>query len=91
MAADSYLVVARNAAHLRTNYANLTAGNTLGDFSGKLSGGGERVVLTMPDTVVATNNNGVVVTNLIHIAVDEVTYGTGGRWPQWADGGGSRL
>ncbi len=91
IAADSYLVIARNAAHLRTNYANLTAGNTLGDFSGKLSGRGERLVLTMPDTVVVTNNSGVVATNLIHIAVDEVTYGTGGRWPQWAAGGGSSL
>lgn len=91
LAADNYLVVARNAAHLRTNYPNLTAGNTLGDFSGKLSGRGERLGLTMPDTVVSTNDIGVVVTNLIHIAVDEVTYGTGGRWPHWADQGGSSL
>ncbi len=91
LAADGYLVIAKNAAHLRTNYANLTFANTLGDFSGKLSSSGERLVLTMPDTVAATNSLGVVVTNLIHIAVDEVTYGAGGRWPQWANGGGSSL
>lgn len=88
--ADSYLVIARNAAHLRTNYTNLTVINTVGDFSGKLSGRGERVALTMPDTIVVTNN-GSATTNLIHITVDEVTYGTGGQWPHWSDGGGSSL
>ena len=75
LAANGYLVVARNAARLRTNYANLNLVNCLGDFSGKLSGGGERIVLTMPDTVVSTNASGRVETNLIHIAMDEVTYG----------------
>ncbi|HWH68149.1 MAG TPA: lamin tail domain-containing protein, partial [Candidatus Sulfotelmatobacter sp.] len=91
LAPDSFLVIAKNAAHLRTNYSNLTANNTLGDFSGKLSGNGERLVLTMPDTIASTNSSGIWQTNLIHIAVDEVTYGNGGRWPQWADGGGSSL
>lgn len=91
LAANGYLVVARNAARLQTNYANLNSANCLGDFSGRLSGRGERIVLTMPDTVVGTNSSGRVETNLIHIAVDEVTYGTGGRWGQWSDGGGSSL
>jgi len=91
LAPDSYLVVAKNAAHLLTNYPNLTAINTLGDFGGKLSGAGERLALTMPDTIVVTNSSGVVETNLIHITVDEVTYQTGGRWGQWSDGGGSSL
>jgi len=88
--ANSYLVVAKNAASLRTNYANLNAANTLGNFSGKLSGSGERVALRMPDSSTSTNG-GVVITNYFDIAVDEVTYGTGGRWPQWSDGGGSSL
>ena len=88
---DSYLVVAKNAVHLMTNYPNLSANNTLGDFSGKLSGAGERLALTMPDTIVVTNSSGVVETNLIHITVDEVTYRTGGRWGKWSDGGGSSL
>ena len=91
LAANGYLVVARNAARLRTNYGNLNLVNCLGDFSGTLAGGGERVVLTMPDTVVSTNASGRVETNLIHIAVDEVTYDDGGRWGQWSDGGGSSL
>ena len=50
-----------------------------------------RIALTKPDTVVSTNSNNVVTTNLIHITVDDVTYGTGGRWGQWSDGGGSSL
>jgi hypothetical protein len=92
LAADGYLVIANNLARLLSRYTNsLSTNNTLGNFSGKLSGGGERVALTMPDTVVSTNTSGVLETNLIHIAVDEVTYGTGGRWTEWADAGGSSL
>jgi hypothetical protein len=34
----------------------------------------------MPDEIANTNVLGQVVTNLIHIVVDEVTVGTGGRW-----------
>jgi hypothetical protein len=91
IAPNGYLVVAKNAAHLLTNYTTLTGSNTLGNFDGTLSGGGERLVLTMPDTIIVTNSTGLVETNVIAIAVDEVTYGTGGRWGQWADGGGSSL
>ncbi len=86
-----HLVVARNALHLRANYSNLTSANTLGDFDGRLSSQGERLRLDMPDLVVSTNSNGILVTNTIHIIVDEVTYGTGGRWGNWSDGGGSSL
>ncbi len=91
VAAEGYLVVARQAARLRTNYAGLTEANCVGDFSGRLARGGERVALTKPDTVVSTNAAGTVMTNTIHILVDEVVYATGGRWGRWADGGGSSL
>ncbi len=90
LAANSYLVIAADAARLFSNYPNLNPANTLGNFSGKLSGRGERVVLRKPDSLTSTNG-GVVTTNYFHIPVDEVTYGTGGRWPQWSDGGGSSL
>jgi hypothetical protein len=63
----------------------------VGDFAGKLSHNGEHLALTMPDTVVQTNKLGVAVTNLIHIVVNDLTYGTGGRWGQWSAGGGSSL
>ena len=91
LATNGYLVIARNALRLRANYPNLNLTNCLGDFGGKLSGSGERLALTMPDTLVSTNGNGAAVTNTIHIAVDEVSYQTGGRWGQWSDGGGSSL
>ncbi|HTY88179.1 MAG TPA: lamin tail domain-containing protein, partial [Candidatus Acidoferrum sp.] len=91
LATNGYLVIARNAARLRANYSNLNLTNCLGDFSGKLSGSGERLALTMPDTLVSTNGSGAPVTNTIHITVDEITYQTGGRWGQWSDGGGSSL
>ncbi|HEU5124804.1 MAG TPA: lamin tail domain-containing protein [Verrucomicrobiae bacterium] len=90
IAAGDYIVVARSATRLRSNYSNLNAANCLGDFSGRLSHGGERVILTKPDThkdVV----DGETLTNIIDITVDEVTYNTGGRWPALADGDGSSL
>jgi hypothetical protein len=87
----SYLVLARNAGRLLTNYPGLTGANTLGDFSGSLGNGGERIVLSKPDDILSTNGLGQVVTNHIHIAVDEVSYGVGGRWGTWAHGGGSSL
>jgi len=88
---DGYLLIAKNAARMLTNYPNLTGTNTLGDFSGSLSRGGEHLALAMPDEIASTNAAGQVVTNIIHIIVDEVTYGTGGRWGKWAHGGGSSL
>ena len=91
LAPDHYLVIAKLAAQLLTNYPNLNAANTLGNYSGKLSGKRERLALAKPDTLISTNHSGIVTTNLIQIPVDEVTYGTGGRWPQWSDGGGSGL
>ena len=91
LAPDHYLVIARLAAQLLTKYPNLDATNTLGNYSGKLSGKGQRLALAKPDTLISTNHSGTVTTNLIQITVDEVTYGTGGRWPHWSDGGGSSL
>jgi hypothetical protein len=88
---NGFLVIARDAAHLLTNYPTLNIGNTLGNFAGKISHNGDRLVLTMPDEVASTNGQGVVVTNIIHIAVDDVNFGSGGRWGRWSNGGGSSL
>ena len=84
--AHGYLVVGRSAETLRSIYPQLNAGNTFGNFSGRLSGNGERITLSKPDS---TASGGA--TNMIDIVVDEVTYGTGGRWGRWSDGGGSSL
>jgi regulation of enolase protein 1 (concanavalin A-like superfamily) len=91
LGAGSYLVVAKDFARLLTNYPNLNASNLLGDFGGSLSGSGERLTLSMPDEVVSTNSQGVLRTNVIWIKVNEVTWGTGGRWGKWSNGGGSSL
>ncbi len=89
--AQGYLVIARSVATLLSNYPNLNVFNCVGNFSGQLSGKGERLALTKPDWLVSTNSDGVIETNLIHIRVNEVSWKTGGRWGQWADGGGSSL
>ncbi len=75
IAGRGYLVVARNAARLLTNYAHLNSANSAGDFRGALANGGARLALTRADGVL----------------VDEVTYAPGGRWGPWSHGGGSSL
>src|SRR6185436_8985346 len=79
---------AKNAARLRTNYANLNAANCLGDFSGRLSHGGERLALAKPDYNVLTNGTQII-TNTSYIVVNQVNYGSG--WGDWSAGGGSSL
>jgi len=81
--AGGYLVVARDAVHLVAKYPQLTAGNTLGDFSGRLSDRGERIVLSRPDDVALPEQDFVV--------VDVISYGDGDDWGRWIDGDGSSL
>lgn len=88
---NSYLVVVRNLPRFANNYANVPPSKMVGDFNGRLSGSGERIALSMPDEILVTNSTGGIVTNKMDIEVDEVTYGTGGNWPELADGGGSSL
>jgi hypothetical protein len=83
-APNSYVVVARDAARLLTNHPGLNPGQVFGNFSGNLSNGGERLALARPERLTTTNV-------FVYVVVNEVTYGTGGRWPKWADGGGSSL
>jgi len=91
LAPGGYLVVANNLTNLTAHYAGLNSNNTVGNFSGKLSKSGDRLALTMPQNVVSTNSTGTLKTNRIDVIVDEVTYGTGGRWGHWAKEGGSSL
>ena len=86
--AGGHLVIAANGARLRSNYTNLNFVNCLGDWDGSLRNRGERVELTMPDTIVSTNGLGQPVTNTIHIVMDEVSYRDGGRWGRYAAAGG---
>ena len=83
--------MAKNAARMRANYAQLNTANTLGDYGGSLRNSSEDVALAKPDEVIEVLEGGITVTNLIFITVSEVRYRDGGRWPTWADGGGSSL
>ena len=58
LAPDGYLVVAKNLTNLLAKYPNLNNGNTVGNYSGKLSHNGELVVLAQPETL-ATNTPGL--------------------------------
>lgn len=91
MAPGAYLAVARNAGRLLTNYPSLGSSNLIGNFQGHLAANGEHLALARPELLLSTNLQGRVETNLSLIVVDEVTYGVGGRWPRWADHGGSSL
>ena len=91
LAPDSYLVVARNLSRLLTNYTQLNDTNAIGDFSGSLANGGERLVLSMPHPNLTTNDLGVVETNWIYFDICETRWYPGGRWGTYADGGGSSL
>jgi regulation of enolase protein 1 (concanavalin A-like superfamily) len=83
IAPNGCVVVGRNVTNLFAKYPNLSSGNTVGNYSGKLSHNGELLVLSMPQTLY-TNTP-------ITVAEDQVAYGTGGRWGEWSSGGGSSL
>ena len=91
LAADGYLVVAKNQTNLFAQYPNLTAANTVGNYSGKLAHSGEHIALTMPVPHKTTDTAGNLVTNTLNVIVNDLTYGTGGRWGQWSHAGGSSL
>ena len=82
--AHGYVVAAKNSARLLTNYGGvLNANNTFGNYGGKLGNSGDRVTLTKPSEAVGFCD--------LQVVVNEVVYGTGGRWGNWSDGGGSSL
>lgn len=80
---NGYLVVGRNVTKLFGKYGNLSATNTVGNFSGRLSHNSERLALARP---IVLSSGGVT-----YSVEDEVTYGVGGQWGQWSSGGGSSL
>ena len=89
--AGGYAVVARSLTNFFQAQPAVNPALVLGEYSSGLGNGGDVVRLTKPDDLVSTNQLGQLVTNQINIAVDEVNYGTGGRWGNWSDGGGSSL
>lgn len=91
LAPGGYLVLARNRARMLANYPALNPSSVVGDFQGSLRNSGERLALEMPTTYVTTNLQGVVRTNTVYVTVSDFVWGTGGRWGEWSDGGGSSL
>jgi hypothetical protein len=91
LATNAYLVIARNLTNLLAKYPALNSNNTVGNWEGTLANSGERIALAMPDLIITTNSSGNPRTNTVYITVDEVTYGAGGRWGNWAKEGGSSL
>lgn len=88
---EGFLVVAKDAANLRSFHPHLNEQNTVGDYSGRLANSGERLALAMPEDIVGTNEFGLLVTNRVYIVVNQVDYRDGGRWGRSSDGGGSSL
>lgn len=87
----AYLVVAKHAAHLQTNYPGLSSETLVGNFSGSLSKRGERLALARPESVVTTNTQGILATNIIFPVIHELSYGSDAGWGEWSHGGGSSL
>jgi hypothetical protein len=89
MAPGSYLVVAKDPDFLAAVYNNLTVGsNLVGPYTGVLNDHSECICLSYP--LKQTNPTTKKLQDYM-IAVDEVTYYDGGRWPEWADGMGASL
>lgn len=90
--AGGYLAVAKNRERLLVAHPGLSSDRVAaGNFTGSLADGGERLALAMPEDIVTRTSDGTETTNRVDVMVDEVTYGEGGAWGRWADGGGSSL
>ncbi len=88
LANGDYLVVARNTARFQQVYSNLPIESVLGDYKGKLSGRGESLELSQPMMITNPATGG---SETVMAPVSSATYGEGGRWSKWSDGGGSSL
>ena len=89
--AAGYVVVARDLARLRGIHVSLPTSTSFGPYFGSLANAGDRITLSMPDSLVTTDGAGQSRTNAIQVVVDEAGYRPGGRWPRWAGGGGSSM
>ncbi len=86
IAANGYLVVAKNTARILANHPALSPTIVVGPFTGNLADGGDELTLGSPITISTVNGP-----LTYYAAQDEVTYADKSRWSQWADGGGSSL
>jgi hypothetical protein len=78
IAAGGFLVIAKDRARTLANHPSLDPSLVLGNYSGSLSDGGERVELSRPD-------GGVLAPE------DAISYVDSDRWHRFADGRGATL
>lgn len=88
--AGGYVVVARSKSQILSNYANLNATNTFGNWSGSLNKSGH-IALSKAGPYVTTNAFQQAATNSVRIIASDVAYLGGGRWTKYAKEGGSSL
>lgn len=91
IAAGGFLVVARDAQRLRALHPTLSSQTVVGNFGGALADGGERLALARPVARSITDATGASSTETTWAIVNDLTYGDGGAWGRWSDGGGSSL
>lgn len=92
MPPGAYWVVAQNRTNLLASHTDLDAATIVGEFRGSLSDSGERLTLSKPEVQVRVDEvSGKRTTNHWMVIENEVSYGDGGKWGKWADGGGSSL
>lgn len=87
VAAGGYLVVAHDLAQFKERHPNLSPLLLYGDYTGKLSGKSDHLVLGRP--VVVTTSAGKSTTKLATVC--EASYTASGRWSKWSEQGGSSL
>ncbi len=91
LAAGGYGVVARNPSRLMASHPALKSSAILASFTGTLSHSGDSLALSRPVPVVSPDGAGGTTTHSVDVVMESLSYGTGGRWGRWSDGGGSSL
>ena len=89
--AGGFVVVANDPVVLANSHPEIPRKTIFGPFEGSLRNAGERITLAKPETGTSTNKSGIVTVSEWLAPADGVTYGSGGRWGRWTDGGGSSL
>lgn len=89
--AGGYVVLASDPVVLAGIHPEIPRKTIFGPFEGGLRNGGERITLAKPEAGTRINKSAIATFSEWLAPVDVLTYGRGGRWGRWTDGGGSSL
>ncbi len=89
--AGEYCVVAADVDRLLAAHPELPRSRVFGNFRGSLSDRGERLALAMPEDRPVLDAAGQLRFTRHWVVVEDLSYGDGGSWGRWSDGGGSSL